>query len=917
MSVQKFSADFKAIYKRNNFSTPKNYLDFIKNYIGFLAEKRKLMDNLVRRLDGGLNTLAKAQEDTEALSKELAIQNAAIAKKTKEVQELIADINQKTEVAAVKQKSAAEKKEQLDKDAVIIAREEAEAAIALKEAEPALEAAKSALANINKKDLDEIKAFQVPPPVIQDVCTICFFLYPKTGSNSDWANVKIQVLSDTRVIDNLKSYQIEKLKTDGANKAKKRMEKIEKEYNLKGYELGEHITKTKNVATGSLYKWCDATIKCYDIFKEVEPKKKKAIEMKRLKELGEKELAETEATLAELNRNLAELNQDKKVRQAELDELERKSAEMTRKLNAASQLITGLGTEQVRWTGDMKQLEEDKIKLIGDCLTASAFLSYCGPFNSVLRQRMIFETWKQDLIEKELPNKDDFRLDTFLTNEVEVSKWSAQGLPSDELSIQNGILTNFASRWPLCIDPQMQAVSWIKEKESKHPFEILTFNMGDYIKRLEVAIKFGKSVLFEAIDEEIDPMIDPVLEKNIVKEAGVNMLTLGDQKIEYHDDFKMFLTTKISNPNYTPEVFGKTMIINFSVTQIGLRDQLLNEVVQFERPELEEQRKLLIVETSQNKATLKELEDTLLSELSKETDIPLVDNVPLIDTLNDAKAKSVDIANALEKAKVTTADIELNRESYKEVAWRGSILFFSIAGLYTVSEMYEYSLGSYMTVFMNALSVARKDNILQNRLRNIKDKLTQLVYDFICMGIFEKHKLMYSFQMVTMIMDGNNELNKIEMDFFLKGNTSLEAVEAKKPFPWITDNNWKDIQRLNGLQEAFDNFIENLTANGAEWKTWYDQEAPEHTAMPCGYSDKLSRFQQLLIMRVIRPDRVINGIMNFIIDKMNDYYVKSPTLSFQKIYDSSTNRTPIVFILSPGADPFSDVQKLVDTVGLG
>jgi dynein heavy chain, axonemal len=118
----------------------------------------------------------------------------------------------------------------------------------------------------------------------------------------------------------------------------------------------------------------------------------------------------------------------------------------------------------------------------------------------------------------------------------------------------------------------MQAVSWIKAKEATNPFEILTFNMGDYIKRLEIAIKFGKSVLFEAIDEELDPMIDPILEKNIVKEAGVNMITLGDSKMEYHDDFKMFLTTKINNPKYTPEIFGKTMIINFSVTQLGLRD---------------------------------------------------------------------------------------------------------------------------------------------------------------------------------------------------------------------------------------------------------------------------------------------------------------------------------------------------------
>jgi len=431
--------------------------------------------------------------------------------------------------------------------------------------------------------------------------------------------------------------------------------------------------------------------------------------------------------------------------------------------------------------------------------------------------------------------------------------------------------------------------------------------MSDYVKKLELSIKFGKSVLFEAIDEEIDPMIDPVLEKNIVKEAGVNILMLGDQKLDYHEDFRMFLTTKIGNPNYTPEVFGKTMIINFSVTMLGLAAQLMNEVVQYEKPELEESRKQLISETSQNKATLKGLEDTLLSELSKETDIPLVDNVPLIDTLNEAKTKSVEIGEALEKGKITKLEIEESCESYKNVSWRGSILFFSITGLQNISEMYEYSLNSYMTVFMNALAVSRKDNILQNRLRNIKEKLTQLVYDFICMGIFEKHKLMYSFQLVTMIMDGDNKLNKIELDFFLKGNTSLEEVEAKKPYAWLSNNSWKDIQKLITLGECWANFADNLLKHGQEWKKWYDLEAPEANPIPNDYSNSLSKYQQLLLMRVIRPDRVVNAIKNFIIDKMSDYYVKSPPLSFEKIYASSTNKTPIVFILSPGADPLSDV----------
>jgi dynein heavy chain len=39
-------------------------------------------------------------------------------------------------------------------------------------------------------------------------------------------------------------------------------------------------------------------------------------------------------------------------------------------------------------------------------------------------------------------------------------------------------------------------------------------------------------------------------------------------------------------------------------------------------------------------------------------------------------------------------------------------LFFAMTGLSAISEMYEYSLSSYLVVFKNALETARKDNIL-------------------------------------------------------------------------------------------------------------------------------------------------------------------------------------------------------------
>lgn len=518
LSVQKYSDDYLNIYKRSNFSTPKNFLDFIKSYTTLLNSNRKQIDALVLRLTGGLDTLEAAAKDTAKLSEELAVKNEEIKEKKAIVEELIADIMEKSEIAEKQQIEATQKKDFLAIEKVKIKHEEKEAKEALDAALPAFEEAKDALKEVDKNEITEIRALASPPQVVQSVCTITFYLYPKSKNlaNDDWAAVKQQLLGDTKMLSELQSYKIETLKADAVRRARNKIDQLAKKLECTG-DIPKLLLAIKNASNASLglFKWVHANLKCYDIYKSVEPKRKKAAEMLKKLNQAEADLARTEASLKELTEKLAVLNEKRTIKEAELDDLEKKSAIMTKRLNAAQKLITGLGSEQVRWTQDMKDLEINKVKLVGDCMVGSAFLSYCGAFNHELRSNMIYDHWLQDVKEKEIPCKDDFTLEILLTNDVEISKWASEGLPGDELSVQNGILTSNASRFPLCIDPQMQAVAWIKQKEADNSLEILSMKSSDYVKLLEMAIQYGKSVLFEAIDEEIDPMIDPVLEKNI------------------------------------------------------------------------------------------------------------------------------------------------------------------------------------------------------------------------------------------------------------------------------------------------------------------------------------------------------------------------------------------------------------------
>merc|ERR1740121_2928275 len=206
------------------------------------------------------------------------------------------------------------------------------------------------------------------------------------------------------------------------------------------------------------------------------------------------------------------------------------------------------------------------------------------------------------------------------------------------------------------------------------------------------------------------------------------MITLGDNTLEWSDSFSLMMTTKLSNPKYTPEVMGKASIVNCVITLEGLAAQLLNVVVGFERPDLETARQKLVVEMSANRQEIKGLEDTLLRELAASKG-SILDNDELIATLNNAKSKSIEIGEALENAAKTSEEINKTRALYTNVAKRGSILYFAMSGLVAISEMYEFSLGSYLGVFDTALREAKPDKIVDNRLKNLREKMTQTMYE--------------------------------------------------------------------------------------------------------------------------------------------------------------------------------------------
>ena len=675
----------------------------------------------------------------------------------------------------------------------------------------------------------------------------------------------------------------------------------------------EMVEKSSRACSGICI-WVRAMFKYYHVALQVEPKKQRLAEAQASLDKTMAALHVAKSKLREVEDKILELQRQYEASVAQKEQLATDIQLCQDRLQRAQVLVGGLGGEQHRWTETVETLGVTYKNLLGDALVSSSCIAYVGAFTSEFRARLV-ATWQVELLDLGIPHTRGCDLQSTLADPVQVRAWSIAGLPSDSHSVENGIIMAKARRWPLLIDPQGQANQYIKNmgKEAENGMDILRLTEKNFLRSLENGIRFGKWVLLEDVGQTLDATLEPVLLQQKFQQGGTTMIRLGDSSIAYNDAFRFFITTKMPNPHYPPEVAVKVSLVNFTITPRGLEDQMLGIFVVNELPALEERKNSLVLETARMKKNLLDIETTILHMLSVSKG-NILDDKDLIDTLARSKLTSAGITAQVQEAEDTEREIDAKREAYRPVAFRASVLYFCIAELGHVDPMYQYSLTWFQNLFVASVKSSAESNNIETRINTLNDYFMYSVYRNVCRSLFERHKLLFSFLMCVKVLQGAGKVDKNEWRFLISGQgavTDADAAFDPPHAPWIDVRMWAELQSLSTLP-AFEGLAEHVHENVHDWKRVFDSAEAHACPLPAPWNKRLQSMQTMCVLRCLRPDKMTMAVQAYVVANLAPRFIEPPPLDLQSCFDDSTVQTPLIFILSTGSDPTTTFYNFAD-----
>ncbi|XP_052708586.1 uncharacterized protein LOC128183562 isoform X10 [Crassostrea angulata] len=566
--------------------------------------------------------------------------------------------------------------------------------------------------------------------------------------------------------------------------------------------------------------------------------------------------------------------------------LEMELQSMNERLKAATEMVDSLKPQEASWRKHVKENDCNEM-LVANCVTASAFLAYCGPASIDVRKRM-GEFFMQvcEFHGLPMPRNKLFRnmeLITFLYKPMDVIRMETMHLSITKLMLENACFLmqrDSMVAWPLICDPTSRVLDWLRNFYGNTG--LVEVKYSEIRSQFENCLAEGCPLLVTDCDTKQlakDKRFRDAIQscKQFINGKLKFKITVEDHEVECDPRFRLFLHTTVE-PHIVPRhLAAYTSVIYFQRSRADIEETLLDRFIFQEKSKLEEERVSLLQERKENLELMEKLEKSMLESLS--SDIRLMNELPATKKLAELKKQYDETLDSQERVESNEATNTRNRELSREFARRGAVCFHVMQYLREVNPLYQVSYHQFQQLYDSAIAHSER----AQRAEETLEKITHMAYTTFARGLLERDRFIFTLLLAIEVEDSLGNIGPGEREFLVSPNYSAvvmtklgftqppdsKIVQMKKPFDWMHDDQFHNLQVLATHFEWFQEKFERMPKDGREmeWRMLCDnvEKEPENMPLPDKMDSKdFAPMKRLLVVRAVRSDRLMQASTVFI-----------------------------------------------------
>ncbi|WAR07684.1 DYHG-like protein [Mya arenaria] len=558
--------------------------------------------------------------------------------------------------------------------------------------------------------------------------------------------------------------------------------------------------------------------------KEKEPKEEETEEV----EFQEQDYDEDDLPGIQADLNALQTEFDQAV--VEKHSLEMELISMNERLKAATEMVESMRAQEGDWKQHVKDNDCNEL-LLANCVSAAAFLTYCGPHNMDTRKRM--GEFFMQVCEHHgmpLPKKSLFRnlqMVDFLYTPLDIMHLEIKRLPTSPLMLENAVFLmqeESLTAWPLVCDPTSRIIDWLRfYMKDKNLVEV---RYSEIRSQLENCLADGSPLLVTDCDIEklakdsrfryaIQRCTDFIHGKNRFK------IIVEDHEVECDPRFRLFLHTTVE-PHMVPQSLAA-----------------------------------YAAERQENMEYLDKLERQMRTNLS--SDVRLMNDLQATKKLAELKKQFDETVESQTRVELSEGSILKARDGFRSIAQRAAVCFDVTQYMREANPLYQIS----------------------SAVKAVLEKVTTHAYYYTARALMEKDRFIYALALALEVEDSMGRIGIGEREFLIspdyssvvmlslghiQPNQENKITQAKKPFDWMTDDQFHNLQVLATHFDWFQEMFDRMPKDGREtqWRGLCETESPETVALPDKMDDIYKPMQRLCVVRAVRSDKVMHAATVFI-----------------------------------------------------